>query len=102
MPTRIRWTRQSREDLRAIRDFIARDAPRTASAYVRRLRQSVERLETFPLIGQVVAELGREDVREVLCGSYRIIYRVGASHIDVLTVFHGARLLHEADVDWPD
>ena len=99
MPTRIRWTRQAREDLRAIRDFIARDAPRTASAYVQRLRRSVERLRTFPLIGQVVPELGKEDVREIIQGNYRIIYRVGQGYVDVLTVFHGARLLHEWDID---
>jgi len=51
MPVDIYWTRQAREDLRAIRDYIGRDAPRTASAYVRRLRQSVEQLRELPLLG---------------------------------------------------
>ncbi len=99
MSTRIYWTRQSREDLRAIRDFIARDAPKTASAYVRRLRRSVERLRIFPLSGQVVAEIGREEIREVLQGNYRLIYRVSDQRVDVLTVFHGARLLTDSDIE---
>lgn len=99
MPAKLYWTRQSREDLRAIRDFIARDAPKTASAYVRRLRQSAERLREFPYTGQVVPELGHEELREVLQGSYRIIYRVGEGRVDILTVYHGARLLDETDFD---
>lgn len=99
MPTEIYWTRQSREDLRAIRAFIARDAPRTASAYVRRLRQSVGRLREFPYSGQVVPELQREEIREVIQGNYRIIYRVGDRQVDILTVYHGARLLDESDFE---
>jgi toxin ParE1/3/4 len=99
MSTRVYWTRQSREDLRAIRDFIARDAPKTASAYVRRLRESVQRLRSFPYSGQVVSEIGREEIREVIQGNYRIIYRVSDSRVDILTVYHGARVLDESDID---
>lgn len=97
MPTRIYWTRQAREDLREIRAFIARDAPATASAFVRRLRQSVERLRSFPQSGQVVPELGHDDIREVLRGNYRIIYRVRPSRVDILAVYHSAQLLDEAE-----
>ena len=95
MAAKVYWTRQSREDLRGIRAFIARDAPATASAFVRRLRESVNRLRTFPESGQVVSELGREDIREVLRGNYRIIYRIHANRVDILTVYHSARLLDE-------
>ena len=63
MAAKVYWTRQSREDLRGIRAFIARDAPATASAFVRRLLESVNRLRTFPESGQVVSELGNLDVR---------------------------------------
>ena len=51
MAVRIFWTRQSREDLRGIRAFIARDAPATAAAFVRRLRGSVDRLREFQAAG---------------------------------------------------
>ena len=90
MPSKILWTRQAREDLREIRAFIARDAPATASTFVRQLRKSVDRLRDFPLFGQVVPELLR--------GAYRIIYRVQSSRIDILTVYHSARLLDDADL----
>ncbi len=99
MPSsRIFWTRQSREDLRAVRAHIARDAPATAAAYVRKLRGAVGRLEQFPLSGEVVPEIGREELREVLQGNYRIIYRVSDRRIDILAVFHSSRIFDERDL----
>ena len=97
MPTEIVWTRQAREDLREIRAFIARDAPATAAAFVRRLRESVERLRSFPCSGQVVPELGRDEIREVLRGSYRLIYRALPTRVEVLALYHSARLLDETE-----
>ena len=97
MATRIFWTRQAREDLREIRAFIARDAPVTASTFVRRLRESVDRLREFPESGQIVPELGREQLRQILRGNYRIIYRVSRNRIDLLAVYHSARLLDETE-----
>jgi len=98
MPSRIYWTRQSREDLRAIRAHIARDAPATASAYILKLRLLVGRLRQFPFSGEVVPEIGREDLREVLQGNYRIIYRVADGRVDILAVFHSARIFDERDL----
>lgn len=98
MPSKVFWTQQSRDDLRAVRLHIARDAPATASAYVRKLRASVGRLREFPFSGEVVPELGREDLREVLQGSYRLIYRVSDSRVDILAVFHSARIFDERDL----
>ena len=97
MPSRIYWARQAREDLRGIRAFIAKDAPATASAFVRRLRDAVGRLRSFPHLGQVVPELGREDIREILRGNYRIIYRGSLSRVDILAVYHSAQLLDETE-----
>ena len=98
MPSKIYWTGQSRDDLRAVRIHIARDAPATASAYVRKLRTSVGRLREFPFSGQVVPELGREDLREVLLGNYRLIYRVSDDRVDILAVFHSSRIFDERDL----
>ena len=96
MPIKIVWTRQAREDLREIRAFIAREAPVTAAIFVRRLRKSVERLREFPRSGRVVPELNRNDIREILKGNYRIIYRVAESRIEILVIYHSARLLGES------
>ncbi len=97
MLCKIFWTRQAGEDIRSIRLHIARDAPATSAAYVRKLRVAVGRLREFPFSGGTVPELGRDDVREVLRGDYRLIYRVSDGRVDILTVFHGTRLLDESD-----
>jgi hypothetical protein len=32
-------------------------------------------------------------VREVILGQYRLVYRVKGAGLDLLTIYHGARLL---------
>ena len=44
------------------------------------------------------AEVGREDIREVLRGNYRIIYRVLPTRVEILAVYHSARLLDGAEL----
>ncbi len=96
---RVAWTEQARNDLREIRKFIARDAPLTAKAYTLRLRQDAKkRLSTAPNAGAIVADEAGETLREIYFGSYRIIYRVRAK-VEVITVYHSARLLRTDDLD---
>ena len=68
-------------DLRDIGDFIARDNPTAAEAWVGELVEAVESIAGMPRSGRVVPELGREDIREVLRRTYRIVYRVTPSEI---------------------
>lgn len=37
-------------------------------------------------------EIGDSAVREVIVGSYRLVYRLLSDTAEILTVFHGARL----------
>jgi plasmid stabilization system protein ParE len=53
----------------------------------------------MPHAGRVVPEIGRQDVREVFVRSYRVVYRLVADGIVVLTVFEGHRLLENLDPD---
>ena len=93
----IVWSVQSQDDLREIRRFIARDAPDTATAYIRRLRKSVNRLRSFPEAGVVVAEAANSRIREIYFGQYRIIYEITSARIEILTTYHSARLLDETE-----
>jgi plasmid stabilization system protein ParE len=79
--------------LRAIHEYIAQDSPRYAQAMVDRITRRTESLVQFPLMGAVVAEYHDPSIREVLEQPYRIIYRASDKAIDILAVFHGARLL---------
>ena len=39
-------------------------------------------------------EIGQQDVRQIIHGNYRIIYRIKSEEIQILTVYHGARSLN--------
>jgi len=64
---------------------------------VERLRHAAELAAATPLAGRRVPE--RDDIRETFLRSFRIVYRVDADGITVLTVFEGHRLLPEVDID---
>lgn len=89
--TAVRWTPQAADDLQAIYDFIARDSRHYAQLVVEDILAAIDRLQQFPLMGRVVPERHRDDVREVIKRPYRIVYQVGEP-IFILTVFRTSRL----------
>lgn len=90
--TAIRWTEQAVEDLREIREFIERDSPRYGRLVAERLFEATSRLGLFPRSGRMVPELSRDDVREIIAGEYRIVYRLESDAVTLLTVFRSSRL----------
>ncbi len=88
----VRWTPQAADDLNAIAEFISKDSPHYSSLFVLDILYAVDRLTQFPKSGRVVPEINDPLVREVILGSYRIIYRVRKDLVEILTVFHGSRL----------
>lgn len=93
------WTLRAHRDLREIRRFIARDHPVAARKWIDRLRKRARAAASAPLSGRRVPEIERDDVREVIVGAYRIVYRVLARQIHVLTVFEGHRRLPTDAID---
>jgi toxin ParE1/3/4 len=91
----VAWTPQAIDDVEKIRDFISKDSPSYGDLVARRLVESVGRLEQFPESGRVVPEFRDTTIREILWGSFRIVYRFNGGRVDVLTVYHGARILHD-------
>jgi len=86
----VRWTDSAINDLRAIRDHISTDSEKFADIVIDRIFDRVVQLENHPESGHVVQEYGRDDIREILLHSYRIIHQVLSDQIRVLTVVHGA------------
>jgi len=66
---------------------------------VDRLRKAVERLRRFPGSGVRVHEWDRPDLREIVVGNYRVIYRLKESVVEMLTVIHAASRLSQSDSD---
>ncbi len=90
----IIWSPLALERVRDIARYIARDKPSAAETWVKELFKVVGRLARHPQSCRVVPELNRPDIREVINGNYRVIYKL-ADDIHILTVRHGRQLLDE-------
>ena len=64
--THLFWSPQAVEDVEAIRSFVARDFEHYANLLAERIVAAVDRLDSFPLSGRVVPEVGNESLREVV------------------------------------
>lgn len=85
---KIRWSPLALDRVAEIANWIAADRPDAAAKLVSEMFAVVERLAAFPESGRVVPEFERDELREVICRSYRIIYRVTKDRVEVLTVRH--------------
>ncbi len=92
------WSPLALQQVRDIAGYIARDKPSAAEKWVKRLFAAVARLPGQPLSCRVVPELNRQDIRELIFGNYRVIYKLHDG-IQVLAVRHGRQLLDETTVD---
>lgn len=91
---RVRWSKQAREDVRAIRAFLAHASPAHAHLVETALLNAAQRLEAFPRSGRAVAETNDPAMRELVLRQYRIVYLVDEDDdVFILTVFHSARPL---------
>jgi len=91
---KITWTEQSLNDVENIAQFIATDSEKYAKVQVARFFNQSLILETFPYSGRIVPELNRSDIRELIQGNYRIIYKIISEYqIDILTIHHSRRQL---------
>lgn len=90
---KVVWTDRARLRLQELDAYIAQDSPKAARQVTRRLILRSRQLERAPRSGRRVPEYQRDDVRELLVRPYRIIYRLQAERIDVLTVRHYRQLL---------
>lgn len=96
---RINWTYQAKDDLKAIADYIAKDSKHYAKLQVVRLKNRTNILKTQARSGKIVPEISRENIRELIEGNYRIIYKiVEDNQIDILTIHHSARDLTRREI----
>lgn len=89
---KIVWTEQSAFDLKDIFDYISKDSKRYAEEQIRRIKSKTTILKTQPESGRIVPELGVLQIRELIEGNYRIVYRILSYElIEILTIHHTSR-----------
>lgn len=88
---KIIWSPLALERVREQARHIEHDNPTAAREWVVKIFDAVENIAAFPLGGRVVPEVENENIRELIFEGYRIIYRLEADGIEVVTVRHGRR-----------
>ncbi|MGH2372978.1 MAG: type II toxin-antitoxin system RelE/ParE family toxin [bacterium] len=78
--------------------YIAADRPTAAAKWVDEVFAAVATLKSHPRRGRKVPEVNRPEVRELIHGSYRIIYRQDPRRVVVLTIRHGRRQWDSAEI----
>ena len=99
------WTEMALSTIEEIRDHVTIEAGEEAArGLVERIMASVERLSRFPRSGRIIPEFSKPTIRELITGSYRVIYHLDSvdspSEITIYGVLHGSRLLENTPA-WP-
>jgi len=94
------WSPLAIERVSEIAEYIARDSLPAAQRWVENTFDRVRQLEHFPDSGRHVPEdPTRPDLREIIHGNYRIIYKVKPEGVDILTVRHGRQILPLEEIE---
>jgi toxin ParE1/3/4 len=87
---KVSFTPQAREDLTAIRDWIAEDNARAADRVIARIVQTAMMFGQFPMLGRAGLVAGTREF-SVVGLPYVIVYTIASENVDVLTVLHTRR-----------
>lgn len=93
------WSPLAVERAGEISDYIATDNQTAAARWLEAIFKKVEHLKLSPQSGRVVPEVGNKEIRELIYGNYRIIYRVESNRVSILTIRHGKQLLPIDEID---
>jgi toxin ParE1/3/4 len=95
---RVVWSPLAVQRVYEQAEYIARDKPLAAERWVKGIFAAAERLKEFPFSGREVEEAHRDEIREIVFGGCRIIHRVEAERVIILTVRHQRQLLDESEL----
>jgi len=95
---KVFWTEQAFERLKEISDYISVDSATAASEFINRIIERGENLGRFPKAGRKVPEIDSKEIREIIEGNYRLVYRIRKNSVEILTVFECHREFPSGDV----
>ncbi|MEW6247555.1 MAG: type II toxin-antitoxin system RelE/ParE family toxin [Nitrospirota bacterium] len=91
MAWEVKWAQAALDDLDTIANYIARDSPNYAAAFLLELLDAARSLAQLAERGRVVPEWHEQTTRELLVGNYRLIYQVAGPVVHVVGIVHGSR-----------
>lgn len=87
---RLRYSDESKDDLKQIARFIAQDKPAAARQWVAQIREKCRLASRHPEIGDQRPELG-EGIRSTYLGRYVIYFRRKESVVEIVRIIPGDR-----------
>ena len=93
MVKRLIWSPGALQSIDKIAEYIAMDSLFYAKIFARKIFGFGEQITLFPKSGRIVPEYGKENLREIIYGNYRIVYRIDNETINILTVSSSAQIL---------
>jgi len=90
---KIVWSPLAIDRASEIAEYISLDNPTAATIWIERVFEKVKTGSSSPEIGRKVPETNRREIRELIFGNYRIIYRIEKSKISILTIRHSKQIL---------
>jgi toxin ParE1/3/4 len=95
---KVVWSPLALEKLEATAKFIALDKPSAADKWVNDVFDRTELLGSQPELGREVPELLGSSYREIIFGSYRIVYKI-KNEIEILTLRNSRQLLSSDNIE---
>lgn len=95
---KIQWSPLAVDRVSEIADYIAQDDPFAADKWIRSIFDRVKQVKDFSKSGRYVPETRRKNIRELIYGNYRIIYRIEKNIVSILTVRHIKQILPIDDI----
>ena len=92
---KIIWTKSAVLNLESIKNYIAQDSQYYAVELTEKIFGAVEKLGVFPRLGREVPEIKKENIREIIYGNYRILYKIGTDILYIIAIIHAARDLNQ-------
>jgi len=94
----IVWARRAENDLKEIINYIAMDSPATALKVFKKIKNKTSSLYTMPERCRVVPELKDQGIlhyRELIVSPWRIMFRIAAMKVYVLSVLDARRNIED-------
>ncbi|MFZ1379201.1 MAG: type II toxin-antitoxin system RelE/ParE family toxin [Saprospiraceae bacterium] len=92
---KISWSQLALDDLKNIHAYIALDSQYYATNFIEKLVKKIKLLEKYPSSGRIVPEFENAEIRELIEGKYRIVYKLGESEVTILRIQNFAKLFIE-------
>lgn len=90
---KIIWSPLALDRTSEIAKYISLDNPTAAQKWADYIFKKVGLLQDSPEIGRIVPEIDRKEIRKLIFGNYRIIYRLEKTRISILTIRHCKQIL---------